>query len=126
FEDHPPSFQDVAAIAELEGFRDTLLDQKDGYAMMAVDELDAIKNGVNDGRCKSHGGFIEHQQIRRGGEAPPDREHLLVAARERARELVAPLGEDREKLNYCLQQLGAARSAFARAGTHLEVLHDSH
>src|ERR1700733_10558521 len=96
FQHHVARLQHVAAIAELERLGHSLFDEEDGQALFAMNELDTVENGIDDRGRKPHRWFIEHQQVRCRRQAAADRQHLLLAARQRAGELVAPLSKDRE------------------------------
>src|SRR5438046_2822317 len=58
------------------------------------DDLEEVER---EDRREAEARFVEHEDPRLGHEAACDREHLLLAARERARELRAPLAETREE-----------------------------
>ena len=59
-------------------------------------------------RREAERGLVEHDEARLPHQAAGDRQHLLLAARQRAGELPAPLGEAREQGEH-------ARRALARA-----------
>ena len=62
----------------------------------------------DDDRRETHRQLVEEEERRVGGEAARHREHLLLAARQRARELRAPLAEPREPAVRDLLDLAAA------------------
>ena len=66
--------------------------------------------------------LVEHDQARLAHQAAADRQHLLLAARQRAGGLLAALGEAREQAEHALQRLLLQRARMARRGAHLEVL----
>ena len=118
-------FQHIAAVAGFQRLGDALLDQQDGQSV-AMDLVDALEDRVHDGRCEPHRGLVEHQQLRRRREPAPDRQHLLLAARERAGELVAPFREDRKELQDHRQRFAEPRLALAGVGAHFEIFHHRH
>jgi len=87
-----PRFQHKATVAQFQGFRDTLLDQQDGQVVLAMDLRDALEDHVGDRRRQAHGRLVQHQQPWPARETPADSQHLLLAARERARVLGRALG----------------------------------
>ena len=58
----------------------------------------ACEDDVDDRRREPERRLVEQEHVRIGDERPPDRELLLLAARERSRLAAAELGEDREEL----------------------------
>ena len=55
--------------------------------------------------------LVGDEQLRRRREHPREREHLLLAARERARLLAAAFGEHREHLERVVERGAGARGA---------------
>ena len=95
-------FHDVAAARELEREPRVLLDQQDGHARArrcraTISKIFATISGARpiDGSSSSSSFGSRHQRARH-------REHLLLAARERAGDLVAPLLQAREALRTAL------------------------
>ena len=88
--------QHVGVARELERDRDVLLDQHAGEAL-AVEVAHASQHALHDRRRQAQRGLVEHHQIRRAHQAAADGEHLLLAARQRAGGLRAPLGEHRKQ-----------------------------
>ena len=72
-----------------------LLDAQDGDAV-GGDLADGVVELVDDQRRQPHRQLVEQQQGRVGGQRPRHREHLLLAARQRAGQLAAPLEQPRE------------------------------
>ena len=68
-----------------------------------------LEEVVDDRRGEPGGGLVEQDQARIGDERPGEREHLALAARERARTGAPPLVEQREHLDDALD-LRARRS----------------
>ena len=75
---------------------------------------------LDDGRRETLGRLVHDQQLRVGQQRPADREHLLLAARQRRAADVLALGQPREQL---VDALGV-HAAFADAPTISQVLVD--
>ena len=67
-----------------------LFDEQDRDALL-VDLLDDIENRLDHLRGQTHRGLVQHQDLGVSHEGPADREHLLLATRQRAAELLPPL-----------------------------------
>jgi hypothetical protein len=87
---------------------------------------DALEDRVGHRRREPHRRLVEHEQVGRGGKPATDRQHLLLAARQRAGELVATLAENWKQLQDHRQQLGAAGATIGGVGAHVEVFHHRH
>ena len=72
-----------------------LLDDQDRQPL-AGDRADDLVEVLDDERREAHRELVEQQHLRVGRHGAGHREHLLLAARQRARELLAPLSEARE------------------------------
>src|SRR5262249_15344231 len=68
----------------------------------------------------------EQDQVRLAHQAAGDREHLLLAARERARGLALALGELREQREDALEVVGKPRASARDRGAYLEILAYGH
>ena len=77
---------------------------------------------MHDGRGEPERGLVEHDELRRAHEAAADREHLLLAARERPGRLPAALGEPREQREHPLAILRALAPCARQHGADLEIL----
>src|SRR6267143_4949646 len=88
-----------------------LVDDEDSQArgLQAFDR--AVDLDANE-RRQALGGLVEDEHARIGHQGAPDGEHLLLAARELAAEVPAPLGELREEREYALErpELGGPRA----------------
>ena len=99
-------------MGDLERLERVLLDEQDGRALALISRMiwkicwTRIGERPSDGSSSSSTLGWRHQ-------GPPDGEHLLLAARERAALLAAPLREAREELVDVLDVLGAL-AAFVR------------
>ena len=96
---------------------DALLDQQDRSAVVAVGSRSAARrSGRRSSGARPIDGSSSISSSRRRGEPAADRQHLLLAARQRAGELVAPLGQDREQRRRCAR--GSASSRAGRPAGH--------
>ena len=64
---------------------------KDGDAVRPQ-RTDQVEDRLDDLRREAERGLVEQQELRLGHERAGDGEHLLLAARQRAGELLAALG----------------------------------
>src|SRR5689334_18989904 len=85
----------IDALARFERQRHVLLDQQDGdaLAMQRVDDLVDLRHHT---RHQPLGRLVEQDDLGLEHHGARDRQHLLLAARQRAAGLVAPLAEHRE------------------------------
>src|SRR5712692_2538510 len=126
FQHDASGIEDVATVARFERFGDPLFHEQDGQAVATVDLRDAPEDGVHQRGSQAHGRLVEHEQPGTRGEAATDGEHLLLAARQRSRELVAAGGEDGEQLEDAAEVVVPPLARARRQRTHLEVLHHGH
>ena len=87
--DHP--------VAQVEGVRHVLLDDEQRGARVAQTG-ERLVDPVDDGRRQAERELVGDQQLRRLDQHPGHRQHPLLAARQRAGDLGAALGEAREQL----------------------------
>ena len=104
--------------------RHVLLDQKDGDAFV-VQHLDDLADLRHHARHQAFGRLVEQDDFRLQHHGARDGEHLLLAARQRAAGLVAPLRQNRKIDEHLVEQrlapvLGDAMAVEAGA----QVLHD--
>ena len=107
-------FQHVAVVRDLQRGPRVLLDQQDRHAAR-LERADNAENLLHDQRRESQARFVEHQQPGLGHQCPAQREHLPLAARQRARKLLraAPRGaESADK-----PRLAWRRSSCRRSGS---------
>ena len=83
---------DVDALARLERQRHVLLDQQDGHAL-PVQHVDDLADLRHHARHQSFRRLVEQDDLGLQHHGARDRQHLLLAARERAAGLVASLGQ---------------------------------
>src|SRR6266571_5018193 len=117
--------QHVPPAGDVEGHHRVLLHEQNRRPL-CVDLLQGLEYTFHEDRCKPHGRFVEQQQLRPGHQRPPDRAHLLLAARQRPRLLALPFREPREEREDTVQVLSDLRPIRALKGAHLEVLDHRH
>ena len=122
---HLAGLQHIAAIGDGKRHGGVLLDHEDGGALL-VDGLDDLEHLIDEGRRQAHRRLVHADQARPRHQGPPDGHHLLLAARERAGELLAPLLDAREQAVHPLQIIVQILAIAARVGAHLEVLEHGH
>jgi hypothetical protein len=122
-EDDSAGLQDVAAVRDRERHVRVLLDYEDRHAGL-VHLLDDLEVPLDQDRRETHRRLVHQQQLRPGHQCPAHRHHLLLAARERAGQLLAPLVQQREERVDALEVLLAP--AALEVAAHLEVLAHAH
>ena len=75
-------------------------------------------------RREAERGLVEHQQARAHEQRARDRQHLLLAARQRSRLLAAPLGEARKEAEHALEVRAHALPVGPHIGAEAQVLLD--
>ena len=93
---HAALLHDIDALAGLEGQRHVLLDQqhRDAFVVQHLDDLADLRDHA---RHQPLGRLVEQDDLGLEHHGAGDRQHLLLAARQRAAGLVAPLGQHREE-----------------------------
>src|SRR5215213_4386423 len=86
---------DVDALARFERQRHVLLDQQNGDAL-AMQRIDDLVNLRDHARHQPFGRLVEQDELRLQHHGARDGQHLLLAARQRAAGLVAPLTQHRK------------------------------
>src|SRR5688572_17244179 len=84
-----PALQHVAAMARLEREARVLLDQEHRHAL-GGDRANHLEDLLDHERREPHARLVEQEQLRTAHHRARDREHLLLAARERPGRLLAP------------------------------------
>ena len=112
----------VGVVGEGDGSLCTLLDEKDCEARVP-DLRERLEDDVDDLRRQPQRRLVEQQHRGIGGERSPDRQLLLLAARQRARVARAELVQDRKELIRAGQAVAVA--PLPPAGeTEAQVLRD--
>src|SRR5262245_34018999 len=120
-EDDPAVLHDVAVMGDAERDLGVLLHEQEGGAPLGVDLLDDLEDLAHEEGSEAEGGLVEEEELGLGHEGPPDHEHLLLAAAQVARELVAALHQTREVLVDHLHVLLDPVAVTARVGTDAQV-----
>src|SRR2546427_3145816 len=116
-----PDLEQIGVVRDLEGLAGVLLHHQDAEAA-PVDLLDLLEQPLHDLGGEAEGGLVHQQEPRLRHQRPRDREHLLLASRERPGHLRPALSQPREEREH-LVELGAEAFAVASGkGAHLEVL----
>src|SRR5687767_4661279 len=113
---------DIAAMRELQRARDVLLHEQDG-GPLPVDLRQILEDQLHHHGRQAEARFVEQEQARPRHQPAPDRAHLLLAARQRPRELTLPLAQAREEREHPVESSGPLS---ARGGTELEVFSYAH
>jgi len=103
--------------------RDVLVDH-DLRKALALELGECAPDLLAHDRGEPFGGFVEHEQLRVRHQRAPDREHLLLAARELPAQVAAPLAQAREELVHALQGPGPSALVLRVARGGHEVLLD--
>src|SRR5256884_3253342 len=96
FLDDAPGLQYVAAIGHGECLGSVLLDQQDGRAL-AVDVTNDVEDLIDEDGRQSERGLVEEQHLGLGHQPAGDGQHLLLASREGAANLVQALPDPWEE-----------------------------
>ena len=102
---------------------DVLLDQQD-RAALALELGDGLEDPLDHEWRQPEGRLIEQEQARPAHEGPPDRQHLLLAARQRPAGLLQPLLEQREESEHHVQVGRDRLGVSLRDGSQTEVVAD--
>ncbi len=125
FGERPPLGDHIRIVAERQRQVDVLLDQQHGDAggfqhLQAGDEL------LHHDRRQPERQLVDHQNLGPRHQPARDRQHLLLAARQRSGLLRATLFEAREHHIDFGQLRGEPLLGAGRTGAHLEILLDAH
>src|SRR5262249_42205353 len=85
--------EDVAAVGDLQGEVDVLLDEKDGAARLQRVVADDGEEALDDDGGEAEGELVEEKELGLAGQGAADCEHLLLAAGEEPGAAVAELAE---------------------------------
>ncbi len=109
-------------MGDLEGRAGVLLHQQDSHAAL-VDLLDGVEDGFDQHRRQAQRRLVQHQNARLGHQRPPDGQHLLLTAGQRAAELTLSLlqaGEEgKDTLAILLDDL---HIPFEYVSAHIQIL----
>src|SRR6266571_2132026 len=93
FDRHPAKLEHVGAVGEPERAVDALLHQQNAQAVVAIERPDQREHLVGDERTEAERRLVEHHHLGTGEQPAPDRQHLLLAARQDAGRIVPARGE---------------------------------
>src|SRR5262245_12072352 len=123
--DDTAGFQHICAMCPRQRLLCVLFDDQDRGPLL-VDFRDDREDLLDQDRRQPHRGLVQEQQFRPAHQRASDRQHLLLAAGQRAAGLLAPLGEAGEQRVHPIE-VGADRHGVPTdIGTHLEVLEHGH
>src|SRR5438034_7457160 len=108
-DDDASGFQHVRARGQGERAVRVLLDEQDGHPF-GVDACDHVENLPGGTRGEAERRLVQEKQAWPDHEGARDREHLLLAARQGARELARALAEQGKEREGALGRLGDRRS----------------
>ena len=113
-------------MGELERVIGALLDQENGQAIIGVERADRREDLLHDQRRQAERRLVEQKQRRASHQRAGDRQHLLLASRQRAAALMLTCLEQRKQRVDMLQILGEMRRIVGDDGAHLEILQHRH
>src|SRR5437868_4442531 len=90
---NPARLEQIRGVCELERESRVLLDQQDRDLLLAIDPTHDREDVLDDERCETERWLVQQKQRGSGHQRPRDREHLLLASRERAGLLATTLLE---------------------------------
>jgi hypothetical protein len=102
-----------------------LLDQEDRHLLLARDPADGLEDLPHNQRRQPKRGLVEQQQPRPAHQGAADRQHLLLAARQGAAALLAPLGQPGEHLEHPVEVF-LEMHRIGDDGAHLQIFVDAH
>src|SRR5258705_8900967 len=117
-----PGLEHVAALGGDQRGGHVLLDEQHGQTLLAMEHLQHVQDRVHDARHDAEARLVEHQEARPRHERARDRQHLALAAGERARALVDALAQHREEAEDPLEHLLAALRVAVAEGAEAQVL----
>src|SRR6266550_6913179 len=107
--------QHIGVVGEPQRGGGHLLDQDDRRSLLAQ-RADRARDLLHQQRREPHRRLVHEDDARLRHQASGDRQHLLLAARKRARKLAAPFTQDRETRHLALHQLGDAHAVARQPG----------
>lgn len=90
--------EDVAAVRDLQGQGDVLLDEQHRAVVLDGELPDDRQQPLDDDRSKPEAELVEHEQLRTAHQGAADAEHLLLTAGQQASAPVPEIPERREVL----------------------------
>src|SRR6266550_1341203 len=117
-----PHLQHVRTGCGIEGDVRVLLDDQHGQPIVGIELLDDAEDLLDDRGREPERWLVEHQQPRPADEGTGEREHLLLAAAERARLLIATTLQPGEVPEDPWSLVAHSAPLSANVGPHPEVL----
>src|SRR5437899_8315780 len=125
FGDDAPLLEDVRPGGDRERLDDVLLDQQHRDAV-GVDAGDDLEHLIDDLGRQTERRLVEQQEPRHGHQRTPDRDHLLLTARERAGQRAPALAQDWKRRVDSLEALSPSLARRRRVAADLEVFFHRH
>src|SRR5712692_5593375 len=120
-EHDPAIFHDIAVLDGRERDLRVLLREQHRHLLFAVEPADDLEDLLHEPRREPHGWLVEQHQLGPRHERAPDREHLLLAARDVAGADLLSLAQPREVLVNQLEILIGCAPASSRVGSRQQV-----
>ena len=111
--------------APIEGQLDVLLDEDAANPQVAANPPDRREDGVDHHRGEPERRLVEQHEIRPGHQGAPDRQHLLLAARQGPGELTLAGLQHRKQREHLRHQVGNLACG-PGDGADLQILADGH
>src|SRR5215470_18799876 len=109
-------------VGQLEGDGSILLYEEHAHALVLVDGAYDAEDLAGDEWGEAEGRLVEKEETWPGHEGAGHREHLLLAAGQRAGLLAAPLGEDGKVRAHAIHVGGEHPAVAAHVGAQAQVL----
>src|SRR5260221_5603944 len=116
--------EQIGAVDHLEHLLDVLFDDEDREPFRA-NAADEIENFLHHERSQPRGRLVHQQEPRPRHQCAANRAHLLLAPRERASRLLAPLLQPRKQLVDPSQLFGKMRACFRNESADPEIVLDA-
>src|SRR6266545_6524767 len=120
----PPDLEQVGAIRYVERGVRVLLDDEHCQPLLLVQAANELEELLDDERREAERRFVQQEQPRLRQARPREREHLLLAAGERSRLLVAPLAQPRQLARHLVEVARDRLPVAPQVRAHLQVLPD--
>src|SRR5690606_32063574 len=118
---HPARLEQVGMVGEVERDRGVLLDQQHADPVLGIDAPHDLEDLRDDERRQAERRFVQQEQARAQHQGAADREHLLLAARERARLLVPTFAQAGKAFVHPLDVLGHGPLVASHIGAEPQV-----
>ena len=126
FQHDAPDLQHIAVVRRLERHVGVLLDQQHGDVLLLVEAADDGEDLLDQDRRQPQRRLVEQHQLGPGHQRPPDRQHLLLAARQEACLRALALAQDREVGIDDVEVALDVGAVAAGVGAHHQVALDRH